>query len=114
MQTLHQQVTDALATIFGRHPHTVTFSGDTHHPEVTVAYQDFLTPRTLCGLLALVPELSVEWDIERTMSDSLRHQLLDELYHHPELLTSSQHCRFNVRFYVNDRFSTTDFVFANT
>lgn len=110
MQTLHQQVTDALATIFGSHPYTVAFSSDKHHPEVTVSYQDFLTPKTLCGLLALVPELSVEWNIERTMSDNLRHQLLDELYRHPERLASHCYLRFNVRYYVNDRFSTTDFM----
>ena len=113
MQTLHQQVTHALATIFGSHPYTVTFSGDKSHPEVTIAYQDSYTPKTLVGLLSLVPGLSVRWNIERTMSDAVRHQLLDELYHHPERLFATPIFRNSVRFYVLDRFATTDFTNSN-
>lgn len=114
MHTLHHEVTRTLDTIFDGHPYSVTITKGNQLPEVTVAYQDFLTPRTLNGLLSLVPNISVEWNIERTMSDTLRHQLLDELYEHPEKLTSHCYCRFNVRFYVFDRFATTDFTNSKT
>lgn len=114
MHPLHHEITRVLDTIFDGHPYSVTITKGKRQPEVTVSYQDFLTPRTLSGLLSLVPELNVEWDIERTMSDTLRHQLLDELYEHPERLTSHCYCRFNVRFYVFDRFATTDFTNSKT
>lgn len=114
MQTLHSQVTRVLDTIFDGHPYSVTITEGKRQSEVTVSYQDFLTPRTLSGLLSLVPELNVEWNIERTMSDTLRHQLLDELYEHPERLTSHCYSRYNVRFYVFDRFATTDFANPKT
>lgn len=108
MQTLHQEVTDALATIFGNHPYTATFTSDNSLIEVTVAYQDYLTPHTMHGLLSLAG-LSVGWDVERTMSNTLLHQLLEELFHHPERLSSNPIYRGNVRRYVFDRFATTDF-----
>lgn len=114
MHTLHQSVTRALATIFGSHPYSVTITQGEQFPQVNVCYQDYLTPKSLHALLSIPTISGVEWNIERTMSDSLRHRLLDELYSHPERLLSHKSFRCNVRLYILERFATTDFKIQNT
>ena len=106
--SLRCKVESTLLLIFGAHPHQVTYSKEASVVVVTVAYQDFLTPHSLHRYLDAV-RLPVEWDIDRTMSDTLRHRLFDELYEHPEHLAERPVCRGNVRVYILDRFTSTDF-----
>ena len=107
---LHQAVSQAVSAIFGRRPHRVELD-DTHSlPVATVIYQDYLSPATLHHTLMSSCNLPVEWNIERTMSMAMRLRLLEELYYQPEALSDNPQYRNNVRFYLFDRFATTDFI----
>lgn len=106
---LHQQVAEAVASVFGSHPHQVTICTHGKKPKVTVTYQDYLTPTSLTRAL-IATGLSVEWDLDRSLSLEKRLQLLDELYEHPEDLNRTAVLRGDVRLYVFDRFASTDFV----
>lgn len=107
---LYQAVVQAVARIFGHHPHRVELDDTPTIPVATVTYQDFLSPATLHHTLTTHDNLPVEWNIERTMSLSMRHRLLEELYYQPEILADNPRYKANVRFYLFDRFATTDFV----
>jgi hypothetical protein len=114
METFERNITEILNPIFGRHPYQITVNKGKLCPEVTITYQDFFTPKTLYDILNTFYMLPVEWDIERTMSTSLRGKLLEELYTNPERLVAKPTYRSNVRFYVFDRFATTDFAASDT
>lgn len=106
---LHQSVATAVATVFGYRKYRVSISSAQPQPVVTVCYADFLTPATLLRRLSAVASLPVHWNLERTLSTSLRVQLLNELFLHPELLSASPVFRGNVRRFILDRFATADF-----
>ena len=107
---LYQEVTQAVTEIFGRRPHRVELDESHSLPVATIVYQDFLSPATLHHTLTSNYNLPVEWNIERSMSLSMRHRLLEELYYQPEVLAENPQYRSNVRFYLFDRFATTDFI----
>ena len=106
--SLRCKVESTLLLIFGTHPHQVTYSKESSVVVVTVTYQDHLTPHSLHRYLD-ASRLPVEWDIDRSMSDTIRHRLLDELFEHPDRLAERPVCRGNVRAYIFDRFASTDF-----
>lgn len=114
METFERNITKILDPIFGRHPYRITVNKGKLCPEVTITYQDFFTPKTLFDILNTFYMIPVEWDIERSMSDNLRGRLLEELYANPERLVSKPTYRYNVRYYVFDRFATTDFAASDT
>ena len=106
---LFSQVLRATAGIFGSHPHQVELDETSSIPVATIIYQDFLTPATLHHTLVSVYNLPVEWNLERTMSHTLCHHLMDELFHHPEVMADHPEYGSNIRRYLFDRFATTDF-----
>lgn len=107
-EKLQQEVFRAVAAIFGSHPHYVSLNMQGPKPVATILYQDFLTPKTLLHTLGANTSLPVEWDIDRSMSLMMRARLLEELYQHPEYLTENPSFRGNVRYYIFDKFATTD------
>lgn len=109
MNTLHKVLPPVVLSVFGSHPCQIQIYKSKSNPVVTIKYQDFLTPKTLTSLLSRQVCFPVEWDLHRTMSDDLRHRLLDELFSHPEQLSVNPVFRNNPRLYVLDRFVTTDF-----
>lgn len=106
---LHKAVSRVVNRIFGHHPHRVGLDPGSTVPVVTITYQDFLSPQTLHHMLTSAGNLPVEWNIERTMSLSMRHRLLEELYQQPEALADNPQYRGNVRYYLFDRFVSSDF-----
>ena len=106
---LHKAVARTVTAIFGKHPRRVELDDTPSVPVVTIYYQDFLSPATLHHTLSSISNHPVEWNFERTMSIPMRHRLLEELYYQPEILADHPEYRNNVRYYLFDRFATTDF-----
>ena len=106
--SLRCKVESTLLLIFGDHPHQVSYEKESGSVVVTVTYHDFLTPHAVHRYLSAA-RLPVQWDIDRSMSTTMQHRLLDELYEHPERLLQNHSCHGNVRLYILDRFATTDF-----
>lgn len=102
-------IIQAIADTFGSHPRQVNLATHKKKISVTIIYQDFLTPATLQHTLDAIVEGNVQWNFERSMSMSLRQNLLNELFHHPEELAHNPVFQGNVRLYIFDKFATTDF-----
>lgn len=106
-----EQVKSAISNIFGNKSFSISITRYGRQFSVCVSYQDFITETRLIQLLNKVCACTgkIIWEMDRSMSDHARSILLNDLYQHPDHLYNDTSLCGNVRRYVIDRFTTTDF-----
>lgn len=104
------QVRAFISNIFGYTPFTFTTSVSGKLLKVCVSYQDFITDGKLLRLLRdKSHDRQIKWEVNRTMSERTRNNILEDLFNHPERLYKDCSLNGNVRRYVFECFTITDF-----
>lgn len=107
---MEMQIRDFISRIFGYTPFSFTTSVSGKLLKVCVSYQDFITDGKLLRLLRDKSyDQQIKWEVNRTMSDHTRNNILEDLFNHPERLYKDCSLNGNVRRYVFECFTITDF-----
>lgn len=107
---MEAQIRAFISRIFGYTPFTFTTSTCGKLFKVRISYQDFITDEKLLRLLYKeFDDHKIKWEVNRTMSVRTRNIILEDLFDHPEHLHKDCSLDGNVRRYVFDCFTITDF-----